>query len=81
MFSTVNQPIQVAAVFKNGQLKPLKFLWQGREFSVRAVNLSYSRYEGRSKLYFFAVNDKSNFFKLEFNSDSLAWTLLECYTE
>jgi hypothetical protein len=81
MFEQINEPIQVATLFRDGELKPLKFLWKGREFLVKTINLAYSAFEGRSKIYYFAVSDQNNYFKLQFNSDSLVWTLLESYVE
>jgi hypothetical protein len=81
MYESINQIIQVAALFKGGQAIPLKFMWNGREYPVRTVNLSYTKYEGRSKIYYFAVSDNSNYFKLRFNSDDLGWTLVETYVE
>jgi hypothetical protein len=81
MFEEINDPIQVATVFAGGEIKPLKFLWHGKEFLVKKVNLAYSRFEGRAKVYYFAVSDQNNYFKLQFNSDNLIWTLLESYIE
>jgi len=51
MYEQINDPIQVATVFAGGELKPLKFLWQGKEFLVKKVNLAYSQFEGRAKIY------------------------------
>jgi hypothetical protein len=79
MYESINQPIHVAAVFKGGKAVPLKFLWNGREYPVAKVNLSYSQFEGRAKIYYFAVSDQANYFKLRFNSDDLGWTLVETY--
>jgi hypothetical protein len=81
MNEEINETIQVAGLFKDGEFKPLKFLWKNREYVVSAINLAYSRFEGRSKIYFFAVSDNHNYFKMQFDSDSLVWTLLESYTE
>lgn len=80
-YEQVNEPIQVAAIFKNSELKPLKFLWHGREYLISKINLAYSSFEGREKLYFFAVSDGNNYFKMQFNSGNLIWTLLETYVE
>ena len=81
MYEQINDQIQVAGIFKNGDLKPLKFSWKGREYAVKTINLAYSRFEGRFKMYFFAVSDNNNYFKMQFNADTLVWTLLESYTE
>jgi len=77
MTEEINEVVPVACLFKNGEARPLKFLWGGREYAVKAVNLAYSRFEGRSKVYFFAVSDETGFFKLQFDSGSFVWTLLE----
>lgn len=81
MYETINDPIQVATLFKNGEAKPLKFLWKGKEYAIQTVNLAYSTFEGRAKVYYFAVSDNNNYFKLQFNTESLVWTLLESYVE
>ena len=81
MFEQVNEPIEVISKFAENKLIPVKFLWQGREFIVQKVNLTYSTWEGRSKIYYFAVSDSMNYFKLRFDSEKLSWTLLESYTD
>ncbi len=81
MFNEINESIEVVTIFKDNKLVPFKFIWNGREILIKKVNLSYFRFEGRIKFYFFAVTDNSNYFKLQFNSDNLSWTLLESYAE
>ncbi|MBX4186792.1 MAG: hypothetical protein KW802_00850 [Candidatus Doudnabacteria bacterium] len=81
MFNQINEPIEVIAKFSGQKTVPLKFLWQGREIAIKKINLSYSRFEGRIKFHFFAVSDSTNYFKLQFNSDNLSWTLLESYAD
>jgi len=81
MLEQINEPIEVATVFKQGRIIPFKFFWKGREYLVKKINLNYSTWEGRSKIYFFAVSDNTNYFKLQFDSNSLHWTLLESYVD
>ena len=81
MFNEINEPIEVIAKFSGNKAIPVKFLWQGREILIKKINLAYARFEGRSKFYFFAVSDNANYFKLQFNSDNLTWTLLETYAD
>lgn len=81
MLEQINEPIEVIAKFAGNKTIPVKFLWQGREILVKKINLAYSRWEGRTKFYFFAVSDDTNYFKLQFNSDNLNWILLESYVE
>lgn len=81
MHQELDDAIQVAATFTNGRLSPVKFVWRAREYKVVQINLTYSRFEGRAKIYYFAVSDGANFFKLRFDSHSLAWSLIETYVE
>ena len=81
MLQEINEPIQVATIFKDGKILPCKFFWHGREYLVQKINLTYHHFEGRAKIYYFAVSDSVNYFKLQFNADNLNWTLLESYVE
>jgi hypothetical protein len=81
MLETINEPIDVACRFAGNKLIPVKFLWHGREVFIQKVNLTWSHFEGRVKFHFFAVSDNTNYFKLQFNSDNLTWTLLESYAD
>lgn len=81
MLEQINETVDVVTLFKQNKTVPWKFLWQGKEFVISKVNLTYSTWEGRSKIYYFAVSDNCNYFKLRFNTDSLCWTLLESYVD
>ena len=81
MFNEINEPIEVIAKFTRTETVPVKFLWNGREILVKKVNLVYSSFIGRTKFYFFAVSDDTNYFKLQFNTENLQWILLETYAD
>ena len=81
MLETINEPIEVVTIFKQNKLIPFKFFWQGKEFLIKKINLTHSEFQGRVKFYFFAVSDNTNYFKLQFNTDNLSWTLLESYAD
>ena len=81
MFSQLNDPIEVAVIYKEARALPWKFLWQGREIKISKVNLIHHIWEGRSKIYYFAVTDGTSYFKLRFDTDKLTWTLVESYTD
>jgi hypothetical protein len=81
MLEIINESIEVVAIFKQGKVEPVKFLWQDKEYRIKKINLMYSRFEGRTKYYFFAVSDDANYFKLQFDTGGLNWTLLESHAE
>lgn len=83
MFEQINEPVRVLSVCEpEGELlSPLRFVWHDRTVSVKSVNLSYSVWEGRNKVYYFAVSDSVNYYKLKFDPGNLKWTLVETYVE
>jgi len=81
MWEIINQRVQVEVLFGLNQAQPQRFTWQGREITVKKVNLVYSSFVGRAKVYYFAVSDDTNYFKLQLETDKLAWTLVEVYSD
>ena len=81
MFNELNDPISVQVLFKQGKTLPFKFVWKNTEIVITRVNLVYSSFEGKHKIYYFAVSDDVNYFKLRFNTENLSWTLLESYVD
>jgi len=80
-FNQINEVIEVVAIFRANKANPVKFAWQGREYKIEKLNLMHSRFEGRSKIYYFEVSDKVNYFKIKFDTDKLIWTLIETYAD
>ena len=80
MFEQINERIEVIVKFTGGKTIPVKFLWFGQEIRIKKVNLVYSSFVGRTKFYYFAVSDEANYFKLQFDTENLNWTLLESYS-
>jgi hypothetical protein len=79
--TSYNDPISVLASFREREVKPLAFTWGGRDWQVKRVNMVHEDREGRAKLVYFSVSDEANYFKLRFNSETLAWTLEEVWQE
>jgi hypothetical protein len=79
--NSYNDPISVIASFRERDVKPLAFKWGGRDWHVKRVNMVHEDRDGRTKLVYFSVSDEANYFKLRFNSETLAWTLEEVWNE
>jgi len=56
---------------------PTSIYWRGRRYAVTKVGLHHVTHEGRTLVHIFSVTDGSLFFKLQFNTDTLMWRLLE----
>lgn len=77
--TSYHDPISVIASFHERGVKPVAFKWGGRDWQVKRVNMVHEDREGRAKLIYFSVSDEANYFKLRFNSETLAWTLEEVW--
>lgn len=58
---------------------PTSLYWRGRRYVITKVGLHHITREGRTMLHIFSVTDGTTAFKLELNSETLGWKLLEVY--
>ena len=58
---------------------PTSLYWRGRRYMVTKVGLHHITREGRTMLHIFSVTDGTTAFKLELNTETLGWKLLEVY--
>ena len=77
MYNHLNEPIIVLARFESKKIIPLNFEWGGRIYDNLRLNLVYKERQGRTALNYFCVDDGSNYFKLQFNGESLRWRIIE----
>lgn len=75
MIYSVNEPVEVLALFGPGQVKPLRFLWRGITYPVKEITLRWKDREGRAAVYHFGVSDGSNAFQLGYHAEYLTWKL------
>lgn len=81
MYDYVNDPVDVTVDFSWPRVRPKKIRWNNRDYILERVNLIHATHEGDKKLYYFSVSDRTNLFKLRFESDTLEWRLVEIYHE
>jgi hypothetical protein len=79
MQEVVNQAVDVIALFdhQGHRLVPLKLKWQGRYYHPIILGLHHTVRVGRTLHHIFSVSDDTLCFRLNLNTDSLAWTLEE----
>ena len=58
---------------------PTSLYWRGRRYVITNVGLHHIIREGRTMLHIFSVTDGTTAFKLELNTETLGWRLLEIY--
>jgi hypothetical protein len=82
MYQTVDEQVEAAVIYRQGNVEPIAFRWGNRKYNVSAVNLIHTRYEGAVKFYFFSVSaDNGGEYQLKYNTDTLRWTLEQIYME
>lgn len=70
------RPADVAA---GPRVMPLAFIWSGRKYTVRQLNLRYKRQLGNRFVWCFAVSDEANSYVLIYDPEELTWMLEEVY--
>ena len=72
MIRKISEPVDV--VFHH---LPISLTWSGRTYSVLKVGLHHTYRHGATCHHIFSVVSSDLFFRLNLNTDSLAWTLEE----
>ncbi len=71
----IDEVVQVLALFRHGEMRPLRFLWQKRGFRVEKVNGSWREREGDNFTLHFSVQVGSETYFLQFSSRAMQWRL------
>lgn len=60
---------------------PISIFWKGRKYNITKIGLHHNFYKGKILMHVFSVVSENLFFKLEFNTNTLIWKLLEIYDD
>ena len=79
MPQTIDESVSVTLVSNHSthHILPYSVMWQGRTYTIKKVGLHHTTRDGRTLLHIFSVTDGTTFFKLQFNTETLLWKLLE----
>ncbi len=79
MAETIDEQISVNLLFNHlkQSVTPTSLYWRGRRYTITKVGLHHITREGRTLLHIFSVTDGVNFFKLQLDTETLSWKLLE----
>lgn len=77
---TINEPIDVSAVFKAGRLQPASFMWRRRLYKVRLVTGHYSNHRGKWKQYHYAIrSDTEETYEICLDTEHMEWQLIRVH--
>ena len=78
----IDDAITVAVIFGGKEkIRPVWFIWNGREYRIKRITYVWKRREGRSLLYYFSLTDTAeNFYEICYRTDTVTWYLLNVET-
>lgn len=79
MAEAINESVSVNLLFNHlkRSVIPTSLFWRGRRYTITKVGLHHTIREGRTLYHMFSVTDGTTSFKLQFDSETLFWKLLE----
>jgi hypothetical protein len=79
MAETINESVSVDLLSNHvtQTVLPWMMKWHGRKYTMTKIGLHYTTREGRTLMHYFSVTDGTSCFKLQFDTETLGWTLLE----
>ncbi|MDD5088709.1 MAG: hypothetical protein PHI18_07925 [bacterium] len=75
---TIQEPVEVIALFREGKLSPLRFRWRQRVYRVTRINGGWDTEEGATRYHHFAVMSESggdDVFELSYNARAHHWRI------
>ena len=80
MYQTVGEPIEVLALFNQGQIKPVSFKWRQRVYKIAQVTKKWSSPAGKYKLLHFGIVDtQDNFFEIRYSEEDSCWAIIQTW--
>lgn len=79
MTDTINEEIGAIVIYQVGKAMPFpwKIKWKRRYFTFKQVDLCHPVWEGQTLHYVYSLSDETNFFRLDYNTRSQHWRLME----
>ena len=78
MTTSIGEIIQVGAIFgSKTKLRPVWFIWRGREYHVQKVTYCWNEREGKALIRHFSVTDGANLYDLSYHAAEMNWYLAQ----
>ncbi len=79
-YELINERVAVACTFRLSDPRslcyPAKMRWRGRDISFTKLGLRHPTTKGSRMLHVFDMSDGDTDYRLEFDAESLTWTLV-----
>jgi hypothetical protein len=79
MTETIDEQVSVGFLYNHIKHSgaPSVLYWRGRRYTLSQIGLHYTEHEGRVLFHIFSATDGTTCFRLKFDTETLAWKLLE----
>jgi hypothetical protein len=71
----INELISVGAVFSRGRIKPVWFVWKGKQVLIRESTYTWRTRSGSAGILHFSVTDGQGLYEICYNAESFIWRL------
>lgn len=78
--AAIHDPIRVLAAFAEGELKPVRFKWQERTYTVQRINGQWRDRRDECDAWHFSLQVDDTTYFVHFSSRDLQWWLDEVIT-
>ena len=75
MTEEILEPVDVAAVFGNNQIRPRWFVWKNRRYPVEKITYTWREKEGEEVICYFSVTSSATLYYLAYHTKKLKWVL------
>ena len=72
---TLNEPIEVLALFKRGKIFPRGFLWKNKKYVVKEITYNWQERLGSEIINYFSVNTDANLYQISFHNITNGWKI------
>ena len=83
MVETIDEPVEVLTLFRDGKVEPLRFRWRRKVVRISRVTGDWvSSRTGRDRVHYYSVlGDGSDYFELSFHTRTFQWTLTRVWMD
>jgi hypothetical protein len=72
----INEPIKVAAIFSQGEIRPVWFAWKGRQVRIKETAFTWKTREGSAAILHFSVTDGQGLYEIAYNKETMGWRMM-----
>ena len=81
MYTIIDEPILVGAIFSSGKIMPRFFVWKRRKYQVGKITYSWHSKIGAVPIFHFAVTSSGSVYEISYNLKTSNWHLEKIYVD